>query len=669
MSRNLIIVESPNKIKTIKSYLGSDYEVIASYGHLREMDPKIGYNKKTYEPNWVVIQSPSLRTSKAKVIQQIIRAAEEADVVYLATDPDREGEAISWHIYDLLNLEDKLKCKRITFNEISKKAILSAIDEQHELDMNLVYSQFARRVVDRVVGYNLSELVRRTVRGKSAGRVQSVALMFIVNRELERRNFVPSKWYEISAELENGLTLSYTAAGRDFAKYQESDSSKYNFKFAKFEEAKQVVDELNNEFVFTEYLPERIARGDEHSPLTTDKMLQFAGNSLGWSASKTTTIAQQLFEGVEINGKHIGLITYPRTDSERINGDFIKSAQGYLAKVYGSNCVNYDYSPKVQKAKKKQENIQDAHEAIRPVNPNLSPDDIKSAIDDAAYRLYNIIWSRTMSVLMKRPIYCTKGMIFKNNGHEFYASHKQIQSKGYLSLNFYNKFVSSFEGTIPDLQPNQVYIGEAKLNEFDKQPPAYFTEASLIATLKDSGVGRPSTYAAMAKISETRGYVNKESQKLIPTDMGMKVIEELKKDFPEVVDSKFTANMETELDKIAGGDELWTAYLEKFAPEFEEKIKSIFKTNTEKKQKEVVMADRNCPECGSPLVIKESRFGTKFVACMGFPKCKYAEFNNNDSYTGEQCPECGGKLLKRYNKKQQMFIGCSSYPNCRYIKK
>ena len=668
MSKNLIIVESPNKIQTIKSYLGSNYDVIASYGHLREMDPKVGYDKVTYQPNWVVIKDANIKTSKTKIIQQIIKSAQDADVVYLATDPDREGEAISWHIYDLLKEIDKSKCQRITFNEISKKAIISAIENKHDLDMNLVYSQFTRRIIDRLVGYKLSDLVRRTVYGKSAGRVQSVALMFIVSRELERRNFVSSKWYEISAELQNGLVLTYTANNQNFKPYNDSSANKYNFKFAELSEAQSVIKKLTNEFKFVKYLPDKETKGDKYVPLTTDKMLQIAGTSLGWSASKTTLVAQKLFEGIELNGRHLGLITYPRTDSERINEDFIHEAQNYLNQRYGQEYVNFDYQPGTKKTKKKDENIQDAHEAIRPVEVSLTPEDVKPFIDESAYKLYNLIWSRTMCVLMNSPIYSTKGMIFDNQDHEFYAAHKEIKFKGYLILNFYNKTVNSFNDQLPNLVENNLYQGEAKLNEFDKQPPAYFTEATLIAALKESGVGRPSTYAAMAKISETRGYVTKEGQKLIPTEMGMRVIEELMKDFPEVVDSKFTANMEQELDKIANGDEKWISYLEKFAPEFENKIKIVFKTNAEKKKNDVDYVGRNCPKCNSPLVVKESRFGNKFIACSGFPKCRYAEFDNSDNYTGEECPECGGKLIKRFNKKQQMFIGCSSYPNCRYVK-
>ena len=672
MSKNLIIVESPNKIQTIKSYLNNDYEIIASYGHLREMDSKNGYNKETYEPNWTIIKTSGTRLSKQTIVKQIVKAASTADNIFLATDPDREGEAISWHIYDLINDKDKSKCRRITFNEISKKAILNSIENQHELNMDLVHSQFARRVVDRIIGYKLSDLVRRTVYGKSAGRVQSVALMFIVSRELERRNFVPSKWYEISAKLSNNLELTYTAKDKNYSKYTESESSKYNFKFANLDEAQKVMGELSNKYTFIEYSEPKESKGDIYKPLTTDKMLQIAGSSLGWSASKTTLVAQKLFEGIEFSGKHLGLITYPRTDSTRMNEDFIKEANSYIAQRYGNEFVNLGYTSSTVTKKTKvktDQNVQDAHEAIRPVDPTLNPEDVKSLIGDAEYRLYKIIWSRTMAVLMKQPIYITQGMHFDNNGHEFYVSNKQIKFKGYLVLDYYSKVVEQFNKSVPKLDLNKQYDGNAQLDEFDKQPPSYFTEATLIAALKESGVGRPSTYAAMAKISETRGYVNKEGQKLIPTEIGMKVIDELKKDFPDVIDSKFTANMENELDKIANGNEKWTKYLETFAPEFESKIKQIFADNQEKKKKEIVKAGRECPDCGSDLVIRESKFGTKFVACSAFPKCRYAEFDNSDKLTGEKCPECNHDLIKRFNKMGQTFVGCSNFPKCRYIKK
>lgn len=669
-NKKLIIVESPNKIQTIKSYLTPNYEIVASYGHLREMDTKYGYNKETYEPNWTTIKGNIGRHSKTSIINQIKKLAKDAETIYLATDPDREGEAISWHIYDLLPTSDRAKCQRITFNEISKKAILSAIENKHELDMNLVYSQFARRIIDRLVGYKLSNLVRSTVHGKSAGRVQSVALMFIVSKELERQKFVPSRWYEISGLLDNGLELSYTAKDKNFKKYTEAESSKYNFRFAEEQEAIQALNTLGENFTFVGYSEPKESKGDRYSPLTTDKMLQIAGTSLGWSANKTTSVAQKLFEGVEINGKHLGLITYPRTDSERINSDFILESQQYIAFQYGEEFVNSELDLTSKKtSRKKQENVQDAHEAIRPVDPSLNPLSIKGLIDDASYRLYSIIWSRTMSIFMNSPIYVTQGMFFDNNGSEFFAAHKSIKFLGYLVLDFFQKNIALFKNKLPDLKPNEVYHGKVSLEAFDKQPPAYFTEATLIAALKDSGVGRPSTYAAMAKISETRGYVNKDGQKLIPTEIGMKVIAQLQKDFPDVIDSKFTSHMETELDKIASGTEVWTDYLQSFAPAFEQKVKEVYETTSEEKKKAIVYVGRDCPKCGSPLIERTSKYGSKFVACSAFPKCRYAEFDQSDSFTGETCPECGGQLVKRFNKKHQMFIGCGNYPNCKYIKK
>ena len=387
MAKYLVIVESPAKVKTIKKFLGANYDVEASNGHVRDF-PKSQFGidvEHDFEPKYITIRG------KGELLAKLRKAAKKADKIYLATDPDREGEAISWHIYDLLKEIDKSKCQRITFNEISKKAIISAIENKHDLDMNLVYSQFTRRIIDRLVGYKLSDLVRRTVYGKSAGRVQSVALMFIVSRELERRNFVSSKWYEISAELQNGLVLTYTANNQNFKPYNDSSANKYNFKFAELSDAQSVIKKLTNEFKFVKYLPDKETKGDKYVPLTTDKMLQIAGTSLGWSASKTTLVAQKLFEGIELNGRHLGLITYPRTDSERINEDFIHEAQNYLNQRYGQEYVNFDYQPGTKKTKKKDENIQDAHEAIRPVDVSLTPEDVKPFIDESAYKLYNLI--------------------------------------------------------------------------------------------------------------------------------------------------------------------------------------------------------------------------------------------------------------------------------------
>ena len=664
MSRNLIVVESPNKIKTIKSYVGDNYEVIATYGHLRELNKTRGYDS-SFDPRWQVVGYKT-KNSKEPIIKEIKKEAKKADVIYLATDPDREGEAISWHVWDILDEQQRAKCRRITFNEVTKTAILNAIENYRDIDMDLVYSQFARRILDRLIGYKLSALVKRTQHAVSAGRVQSVALMFVVNRQLERLKFVPSKWYEINATLKNGVELTYTGKNCNAKKYTEVSETTNDFKFAELNEAQAIFDKLDNKFKLTKIEEPKKTKGDVQKPITTDKMLQMASTNFGWSATKTTSVAQKMFEGVEIDDKQIGLISYPRTDSERLSADFIEATKTYILNTYGEAYYNKDFgSAKPTKSKEKQLNIQDAHEAIRPTDISITPESIKDKVNSQIYKLYNLIWTRTISSMMNTPMFKKHSLYFENQNEEFYTSYKEIDFDGYYVLDFYSKTVKQFEQKFPSMEIGQEYEGKAELVEREKQPPSYFTEASLIAALKDSGVGRPSTYATMTRIGEERGYVYKESQKLIPTDLGMNVIGELKNDFNEIMTPEFTVDMENELDKIANGSDYWKKYLEDFAPKFEGKLKEVYE-NLPKPVVEKV--GRACPECGSDLVYRTSKFGTKFIACSGFPKCKYTESIDDSNKTGESCPDCGHDLVIKINKKKKPFVACSNYPNCTYIK-
>lgn len=665
MEKNLIIVESPNKIKTIKSFVGDNYEVIATYGHLRELNKTKGYDAKTFDPYWQVVGYKT-KNSKEPIIKDIKKEAKKSDIIYLATDPDREGEAISWHVWDILDEKEREKCRRITFNEVTKNAVLSAIENYRQIDMDLVYSQFARRILDRLIGYKLSALVKKTQHAISAGRVQSVALMFVVNRQLERLNFVPSKWYEINATLTNGVQLQFTGKDCTAQRYTEGSDSNNEFRFANKDEALKIFEQLNEWFTLTKIEKPKQTKGDLQKPITTDKLLQMASTNLGWSATKTTSIAQKMFEGVEIDGNQIGLISYPRTDSERLSADFIGVTQNYITETFGNDYLNTEFSNnKVHKNKDKQLNVQDAHEAIRPVDITLTPNDVKEKVDAQIYKLYNLIWTRTIACLMNPPVFKKHNLYFDNNGHEFYTSYKEIDFKGYYILDFYAKILKQYQQKFPDMQVSQKYEGKPEWVECEKQPPAYFTEASLIAALKESGVGRPSTYATMARIGEERGYVYKEAQKLIPTDMGMNVIAELKMDFSNIMTPTFTVNMENTLDEIANGQEYWKDYLENFAPTFENRLKEVYK-NLPKEELEKV--GRPCPKCGADLVYRMSKYGTKFIACSGFPKCKYTESIEEAQKTGETCPECGHDLIIKMNKRKKPFVGCSNYPNCKYIK-
>ena len=656
MSKNLIIVESPNKIKTIQGYVGSDYDIVATYGHLRELNKKKGYDDE-YNPIWQVIGARTKNT-KQPIIDEIRRLAETADKIYLATDPDREGEAISWHVWDLLDEKDREKCQRITFNEVTKSAILNSIKNQSDIDWNLVYSQFARRIMDRIIGYKLSSYAKKMLKAISAGRVQSVALLFIVERELERRAFVPVKWWEINADILEGVKVNYIYKGKKFKPYETSSST--CFRFALENEALEVFNDLSKEYKLVKHEGPKQSIGDSYHPLTTDKLLQYAASNLGWGSAKTTTVAQRMFEGLEVGGTQMALISYPRTDSERLSDEFVSAAKTYITKRFGADFFSL---PKKQKSNA---NVQDAHEAIRPVNPNLTPEQIEKLVPADIYKLYNLVWTRTMASLMQPPLYNNFGLYFENNNHEFYTSHRTIAFDGYLALPSFRKVKEELNKVFPSLEIGQVFkVKNNNLEVHEKQPPPYYTEATLIAALKDAGVGRPSTYSTMARISEQRGYVIKDKQKLIPNDIGMELIAELTKNFPHVISKAFTAKMETDLDKIADGDEFWKNEIINFVPKFDAELKQAYETTVKKEDEKV---GRKCPDCGGDLVYKISKYKTKFIACSNFPACKHTESIDEPKLLDEKCPECGSQLIMRKNKRGQEFIGCSNYPKCKYIK-
>lgn len=662
MNDKLIIVESPNKIKTIQSFLGDGYNIIATYGHFRELNKKRGYDPQTFEPIWQIIDDKNSKTSKENVIKEIKNAAKKASEIYIATDPDREGESIAWHVFDILDKENQKKCERITFNEITKKAILESLKHPRAIDMNLVHSQFARRILDRIIGYKLSNFTKKSLNAVSAGRVQSVALLFVVERLLERLNFVPSNWYEIYGNLENGIRLSYIGSKCKFEKYDDGSSSSHVFRFANKDDALTIYNDLSKNFILTKISEPKLTKGDSLKPITTDKLLQMASSSFGWNASKTTFVAQKMFEGIDVDNQHIGLISYPRTDSERLSDDFCDETFAFITQKYGSEYVNTQHAKNINK----KANIQDAHEAIRPTDINLMPHKIKNLVDESIYKLYSLIWYRTISSLMVAPSFLKHELEFENNGHDFYYSYKQIYFKGYYVLDYYAKALEEYEKPVPTLSLNQTYIGEPILEQKEKTPPPFYTEATLIAALKDSGVGRPSTYSKMASIGDERGYTFKEQNKLIPTDLGVDVIKVLNKDFSNIITPKFTANMEDELDKIANGKLDWQTYLQDFTPSFLEKVKESYK-NLPKLESEPT--GKICPKCNkNELLIRTSKVGSKFIACSGFPSCKYTESIENEDGINENCPECNHPLVVKINKKKQKFIACSNFPNCKYVR-
>ncbi len=662
MSNKLIIVESPNKIKTIQSFLGDGYNIIATYGHFRELNKKKGYNPETFEPIWQIINEKNSKNSKQDIIKEIQTAADASDSIYIATDPDREGESIAWHVYDILNKKDQKKCERITFNEITKKAILESLNNPRQIDINLVNSQFARRILDRIIGYKLSTFTKRSLNAISAGRVQSVALLFVVERLLERLNFVPSNWYEIYGILENGIKVSFEGKDCKAERYNEVSGSSNIFRFSNKEEALKVFNELTKNFKLIKIKEPKITQGDQLKPITTDKLLQLASSTYGWNANKTTFVAQKMFEGIDINNQHIGLISYPRTDSERLSDDFCNETFEYIKNNFGKEYINNDFNKNINK----KSNIQDAHEAIRPTSINLLPSQIKDLVDTTIYKLYSLIWYRTISALMMPPTFLKHQLYFDNNGYDFYCSYKQIYFPGYYVLDYYKKAREEYEQPFPILKENEIYLGEPSLEEKEKSPPPFYTEATLIAALKDSGVGRPSTYSKMASIGDERGYTYKEQNKLIPTDLGVKVIELLKKYFGNIITPKFTSNMEDELDKIANGKLDWQLYLKEFTPEFINLVNESYKLLP---KAEVEHTNKICPKCNkNELLIRTNKMGTKFIACSGFPKCKYVESMGEKPTIDEKCPNCGHDLTIKINKKKQKFVACSNFPNCKYAR-
>ncbi len=669
MNKNLIIVESANKIKSIQSYVGSDYVVLATGGHLRELNKNYGYNRKTFEPKWEIVSNPRSKISKQHTIDEIDKEAKNAENIFLATDPDREGEAIAWHIFDLLSEEDKLKCKRITFNEVTKKYILNAIENPRSIDDNLVKSQFTRRILDRLVGYKLSNLVKTTLKAISAGRVQSIALMFIVDRELERRVFVPTLWWTIDTIIDKDIEAYLRSAPEEIDEVKIDGRSESEIRFKT--EADAIVHEakLNDEFEIYNIDEPKHRPGPRKKPYTTDTLLQDAFQQLGWGTDKTTKIAQMMFEGVEINGEQTALISYPRTDSERMSDEFVVSAHEYIRNNYGEDHISNFFMQK-PKSKKKQLNIQDAHEAIRPISVSTSPESIVDSLKDdtssSISKLYRLIWTRTVAALMKPPIYLGHTIRFINNGYKFYTSYRELTFKGYLALPYYN--IENAKNTINLTSYKVGDILKRKstiVKDHTTTPPPYYNEGTLVGALKAAGVGRPSTYRTMTKIGQSRGYVTKEKQNLIPSEIGLKVIQELRKQFPDIISKKFTADMELRLDAIAEGKEDWKVWLMEFAPKFQEMVKQSYDTIVRVKDEK---AGRDCPDCGKDLVIKTSRYNKKFIGCSGFPNCHFIEPLEKPKLLEELCPQCNSQLIERKNRRGETFIGCSSFPKCRFIK-
>ena len=634
----LVIVESPAKAATIGKFLGNNYKIEASMGHVRDM-PKsqMGIDfEHDFEPKYITIRG------KGELLGKLRKDAKAADKVYLATDPDREGEAISWHLLHALNLGEEKPISRITFNEITKTAVKKSITEARDIDMDLVDAQQARRVLDRVVGYTISDLLWKKVKkGLSGGRVQSVALRLICDREGEIREFIPEEYWTLGAKLKD-------ADGKGFeAKFYGKGETKTEL--ANEAETNEVLDGLKGkDFAVTD-----VKTGSRQkkpvAPFTTSTMQQEASKHLNMATQKTMMIAQQLYEGVNVKGEGtVGLVSYIRTDSFRISDEAYEAAVAFIKETYGDAFVNPERI--VYKSKGK---TQDAHEAIRPTNVSRTPESIKDSLSKDQYRLYKLIWERFVASQMSPAVYDTLSVKLSAGDYTFRASGSRLRFSGFLEA--YSKGEEEDEKVIPKLTQGDILQAEQLLPEQHfTQPPARYTDASLIKTLEEIGVGRPSTYAPTLTTIQARHYVTKEAKNLFPTELGEMVDEIMKTYFPDIVDIDFTANMEKRLDDVEMGKEEWKQIIRDFYPDFKKSVE-----NAAEKLEKIEIKDEEtdiiCEKCGRNMVIKYGRYG-KFLACPRFPECQNAKPYFEEA--GVNCPECGGKVLIKKTKKGRIYYGC-----------
>lgn len=648
----LVIVESPAKAKTIKKYLGGDYEVIASMGHVRDL-PKARLCvdvKNDFKPKYAIIKG------KEKLVSELKEAAEEADTVYLATDPDREGEAISWHLAYILGLDEDYH-NRVTFNEITKTGITEGMAHPRSIDQNLVNAQQARRILDRLVGYSLSPFLAKTIRrGLSAGRVQSVALRIIVDREEEIRKFKPEEYWSIDARLT--AEGSRSIFGASF--YGDKNGE---IKITNKEQSDKILADLES----AAFMVESVKKGKKNKqpapPFITSTLQQEASRKLGFQAKRTMKAAQELYEGVDIEGMGaVGLITYMRTDSLRISEDAVQEAVQFIGERWGKQ-----YLPSKPRHYKARANAQDGHEAIRPTSVALTPKDVESSLTKDQYKLYKLIWERFVACQMANCVLNTTQVVITAGDYIFKASGYNVAFDGYTVLYEEGRDVEEEKGKdLPKLEAGMsLKVRDLKGTQHFTQPPARFTEASLIKMLEENGIGRPSTYAATITTITSREYVTREGKSFKPTELGEVITKLMKERFPDIVNIKFTAAVEKELDEVQSGQEDWVHTLHGFYDDFEKTLKKA-KTEMDgvKIQLEEDKTDLVCPNCGKPMVVKFGRYG-KFIACSGYPECKTVQKIVND--TGAKCPKCGGKIIEKKSKRGRVFYGCDNYPKCDFV--
>ncbi len=649
MAKYLVIVESPAKVKTIKKFLGTNYEVAASNGHVRDL-PKSQMGIDTehgYEPKYITIRG------KGDILANLRKEVKKAEKIYLATDPDREGEAISWHLLKALKLEDK-KVYRITFNEITKNAVKESLKNAREINMDLVDAQQARRCLDRMVGYRISPLLWAKVkRGLSAGRVQSVALRIICDREEEINAFIPEEYWSLDAVLKaEGAKKPLTA------KYYGKEDGKAVI--SSEQEVKQILKELEGAV----YRVNEVKKGERTKkaplPFTTSTLQQEASKQLNFSTQKTMRLAQQLYEGVDIKGSGtVGLITYLRTDSTRVSEYAQSMAKEFIEKSYGP-----EYAAEAGNEKKSTQKIQDAHEAIRPTDIRLLPAELKESLPRDLFRLYQLIWKRFTASQMKPAVYETTNIKISANGHRFTVAASKVAFDGFMSVYIQEdekEEENILGGTIS--KDTEITLQNFEYKQHFTQPPAHYTEASLVRELEELGIGRPSTYAPTITTILARRYVAKENKNLYVTELGEVVNSMMKEAFPSIVDVNFTANLEALLDGVEEGSVNWKTVMENFYPDLDEAVKQAEKELSEVEIADEV-SDEVCELCGRQMVIKYGPHG-RFLACPGFPECR-----NTKPYfekIGVACPKCGKDIVLKKTKKGRKYYGCINNPECDFM--
>jgi DNA topoisomerase I len=649
MGQRLVIVESPAKAKTIAKYLGKNYIVEASMGHVRDL-PKsqLGVDiENNYSPKYITIRG------KGDLIDKLKKAAKKSEKVFLATDPDREGEAISWHLAKILNIDESEKC-RIEFNEITKNAVKNAIKSPRTININVVDAQQARRILDRLVGYEISPILWKKIKwGLSAGRVQSVALKLICDRELEINLFIPKEYWSIECNL-------HKLNNKKFFIVKLVSKNNKKIEVNTEEESNNIISELENGSFITDKIKRSQKNKNPLPPFTTSTLQQDAYKKLNFSTKRTMSIAQQLYEGIDIKGHGtLGLITYMRTDSVRISLEAQTAAKDFIQTSYGE-----DYVPSTPRIYKSKKNIQDAHEAIRPSHVELTPISIKDSLKDEQYKLYSLIWNRFMASQMASCVLNTLTVQIKNGVYELRANGSSIKFDGFMKLYDYLSEDEEETINIPELDEGETLDKKSiEGKQHFTQPPARFSEASLVKTLEENGIGRPSTYAPIISTLLDRKYVDRDKKTLLPTELGIIVNTIVSQYFKEIVDVEFTAEIEDKLDNVEEGKEHWDKIVDTFFTPIKKSIeiaeKEISKITIEDK-----VSDVQCDKCGKFMVIKHGRFGD-FLACPGYPDCK-----NTKPIVEKldvQCPKCGGDILVKKSKKGKKFFGCSNYPNCNFV--